>query len=78
MSKHRPETPTTCNISDLINEIAKFVNANPLWAEDDSAMSRLAMAYSILASMSSPQMVTDEEYEFIIDIHTTIKERIQR
>jgi hypothetical protein len=27
--------------------------------------------------MSSPQMVTDEEYEFIIDIHTTIKERIQ-
>ncbi len=76
--KHRPETPTTCNISDLINEIAKFVDANPLWAEDDFALSRLAMAYSILAGMSSPDMVTDEEYQFVIDIHTTIRERIQR
>jgi hypothetical protein len=40
-------------------------------------MSRLAMAYSILASMSSPEMVTDEEYEFIMGIHTTIRERIK-
>ena len=47
--KHRPETPTTCNISDILNEIAKFVDANPLWAEDDFALSRLSMAYSILA-----------------------------
>jgi hypothetical protein len=78
MSKHRPERPTTCDISDIINEVAKFVNENPLWADDDTALSRLGMAYSILASMSSPEMVTDEEYEFIMGIHTTIKERIQR
>jgi hypothetical protein len=77
MRKHLPERPTTCDISDIINEVAKFVNENPLWADDDTAMSRLAMAYSILASMSSPEMVTDEEYEFIMGIHTTIRERIK-
>jgi hypothetical protein len=76
MKKHRPERSTTCDISDIINEVAKFVNENPLWADDDTALSRLAMAYSILASMSSPEMVTDEEYEFIMGIHTTIRERI--
>jgi hypothetical protein len=70
--QHRP---TTCDISDLINEIAHFVAANPMWMENGESMRRMAMAYSILASMSQPDMVTDEEYEFIMDIHTTIKER---
>jgi len=43
--------------------------------DNTESMRRMAMAYSILASMSQPDMVTDEEYEFIMDIHHTIRER---
>ena len=70
--QHRP---STCDISDLINEIAQFVADNPTWMDNTESMRRMAMAYSILASMSQPDMVTDEEYEFIMDIHHTINER---
>jgi len=77
MTHHHPERPTTCDISDLLNEIVKFVNDNPMWADDDHMMCRLSMAYSILASISSPDMVTDEEYKFVMDIHSTIRERIK-
>jgi len=70
--QHRP---STCDISDLINEIAQFVADNPAWMDNTESMRRMAMAYSILASMSQPDMVTDEEYEFIMDIHHTIRER---
>ena len=66
---------TTCDISDLINEIAHFVSSNPMWMDSPESMRRMAMAYSILASISQPDMVTDDEYEFIMDIHTTLKER---
>jgi len=68
-------TPTTCQVSDLLNSIYKFVNDNPNWLEDDEACARLSMAYSILTKISGPDMVTDEEYEFVIDIHTALKER---
>jgi hypothetical protein len=67
--------PTTTNISDLINTIRKFVEENPDWIENDKHIARLGVAYHILTTISDPQMVTDEEYEFIIDIHYTIKER---
>lgn len=70
-------TPSPCNISDIINEIVKFVDANPNWMENNEDMERLSRAYMILASMSQPDMVTDEEYEFIMDIHTTIRENAE-
>jgi hypothetical protein len=43
--------------------------------ESDKYVARLGVAYHILTTMSDPDMVTDEEYEFIIAIHNTIKER---
>ena len=67
--------PTTTNISDLIETIRKFVDENPDWMENDKHITRLGVAYHILTTISDPDMVTDEEYEFIIEIHNTIKER---
>jgi hypothetical protein len=43
--------------------------------ENDKHIARLGVAYHILTTISDPDMVTDEEYEFIIAIHNTIKER---
>lgn len=72
--RNHPDRPTTCDISDLLNEIVAFVNENPLWADDPESMTKLVIAYGILTNMSSPDMVTDDEYEFIIDLHNKIKE----
>ena len=66
--------PTTTDISDLINEIAIFVHDTPNWAENDDSIARLAQAYFILTQISGPDMVTDEEYEFVMSLHTTLKE----
>lgn len=71
----RLTTPTTCNISDLLNSIAAFVEENPLWYEDDGLMSRMAMAYGILRSISKPDEVTEEEFEFVMNLHNTLAER---
>jgi len=72
---HKPNRPTTCDISDIINEIADFVTNNPEWMEDEESIRRMSMAYSILGAMSSPDMATDEEYYFIINIQNIIRER---
>lgn len=61
-------------MSDLLNEIAAFVNDNPNWFEDSNSVAKLAIAYTVLRSISSPDMVTAEEYEFIMDIHNHIEE----
>lgn len=66
--------PTTTDISDLINEIANFVHDTPDWADNDDSIVRLAQAYFILTQISGPDMVTDDEYEFIMSIHSTLKE----
>ena len=66
--------PTTTNISDLIETIRKFVDENPDWIENDRHIARLGVAYHILTTISDPDMVTKEEYKFIIDIHMKIKE----
>ena len=66
--------PTTTNISDLIETIRKFVDENPDWMENDRHIARLGVAYHILTTISDPDMVTKEEYKFIIDIHMKIKE----
>ena len=67
--------PSPTDISDLIETIRKFVDENPDWMENDRHIARLGVAYHILTTISDPDMVTDEEYEFIIAIHNTIKER---
>ena len=67
--------PSPTDISDLIETIRKFVDENPDWMENDKHIARLGVAYHILTTISDPDMVTDEEYEFIIEIHNTIKER---
>lgn len=72
--KHRPKTPTTCNTSDAINAIAEFVTEFPDWRDDVEMAARLAMAYMILTKTATPDMVSDEEYEFIMGVHATLKE----
>jgi hypothetical protein len=66
--------PTTTDISDLINEIANFVTEHPTWADHEEDIARLAQGYFILTQISGPDMVTDEEYEFVMSLHTTLKE----
>jgi hypothetical protein len=72
--KHRPDRPTTCDISDLLKEVSGFVNENPLWADDPESLAKMAIVYAILTNMSDPSMVTDEEYEFVIGISEKIKD----
>ena len=67
--------PSTTNISDLINTIRKFVEETPDWLNNDKYIARLGVAYHILTRISDPEMVTEEEYEFIMDIRNIIKER---
>ena len=66
--------PSPTDISDLIETIRKFVDENPDWMENDKHIARLGVAYHILTTISDPDMVTKEEYKFIIDIHMKIKE----
>jgi hypothetical protein len=74
MSKHRPTLRTTCDISDILSEIVTFVQNEPDWMHNPDSVRRMAMAYQILTTISGPDMVTDEEYEFVIDIHRTLQE----
>jgi hypothetical protein len=67
--------PSPTDISDLINEIALFVSKNPYWYADDGLVAKLGVAYHILTTISEPDMVTAEEYEFVMDINLTIKAR---
>ena len=67
--------PSPTDISDLIETIRNFVDENPDWMESDKHIARLGVAYHILTRISDPEMVTEEEYEFIMDIRNIIKER---
>jgi hypothetical protein len=71
---HKPTKPTTCNISDLLNTIATFINENPCWELDSDAVNRMSMAYVMLTNMADPDMTTDDEYEFILNLHAQIKD----
>lgn len=73
--RHRPANPTTCDVSDLLNEIKDFVENNPMWIEDVHSVAKMMVAYSILRNISEPDMVTQEEYDFVMDIHSKIEER---
>ena len=74
MSKHHPILPTTCDVSDLLAEIVTFVERNPNWIDNPEDVTRMAGAYHIFTIISTPDMVTNEEYEFVIAIHTALKE----
>lgn len=74
--RNKPTEPTTCNISDLLNKIYSFVQENPEWAYDDESVAKMMLAYSILRNISQPDMVTDEEFEFVMDIHAAIQSKI--
>jgi len=74
MSKHRPILPTTCDVSDLLAEIVTFVERNPNWIDNPEDVTRMAGAYHIFTIISTPDMVTNEEYEFVISILNAIKE----
>lgn len=66
--------PSPTDISDLIETITTFVLDNPEWHMNPWMVDRLGVAYHILTTISDPDMVTKEEYKFIIDIHMKIKE----
>jgi hypothetical protein len=71
---HRPTKPTTCNVSDLLNTISDFIYANPEWDSDPDMVMRMGSAYVMLTKMADPDMTTDDEYEFILNLHSQIKE----
>lgn len=69
-----PSHPTTCDFSDLLNEVAKFTDTNPLWFENPEDLTRMARAYGIITMMSGPDSCTDEECEYILNLHATLQE----
>lgn len=75
--KHRPTRPTTTDISDLLNEMYGFVHDNPEWMNDDESLGKMALAYGILAQISTPDDCTEQEFEFVMNLHTTIKEKMR-
>lgn len=70
---HLPATPTSCNISDIINEMSFFVANNPMWDSDPDMIKKMSVAYSILTSICEPIHLTDDEFEFVMDIFETCK-----
>jgi hypothetical protein len=77
MSKHRPKKPTTCDISDLLNEMRSFVEENPLWYEDEDSLAKMGMALAALKAISTPEQVTEEEYEFAFNLFSTFNEAMR-
>jgi hypothetical protein len=77
MSKHRPNKPTTCDISDLLNEMRSFVEENPLWYEDEDNLAKMGMALAALKAISTPEQVTEEEYEFAFNLFSTFNEAMR-
>ena len=71
---HRPDRPTTCDFSDLLNEVAKFTETNPLWFENPEDLARMARAYGIITMMSGPDSCTEDECEYILNLHATLQE----
>lgn len=71
--RHHPEHSTTCDVSDLLNEITRFVEENPEWHESADMCARMTLAMTVLRiSCPDPAMCTDDEYEFVMDICKTL------
>ena len=71
--KHRPDRPSCCDVSDLLNEMYAFVDENPDWMETEDGLRKMATAYSILTTICEPDMTSQDEYDFIINIINTIR-----
>lgn len=67
-------TPTTCNISDLINEMFHFAAENPMWDSDPIMVKKMSMAYTVLTTLCDPIHLSTDEFEFVMDIFETCKE----
>jgi hypothetical protein len=61
-------------VSDLLNEVAAFVDENPNWHEDEDSVAKMVIAYGILTNMSDPSMCSEDECEFVVDIFSKIQE----
>jgi hypothetical protein len=46
----------------------------PMWADDEDSLAKMAIAYGILTGNSSPDMMTEDECDFILTLHSTISE----
>ena len=75
--KHRPERPSCCDVSDLLNEMYSFVQKNPDWMETEDGLQKMHSAYTCLAIICHPDMASQEEYDFAISIINTLKEKAQ-
>ena len=75
--KHRPDKPTTCDISDLLNEMRSFVEENPLWYENEESLAKMGYALAALKAISQPEDVTQEEYDFCLPLFTTFNESVR-
>jgi hypothetical protein len=72
--RHFPNKPSSCDLSDLLNEMVLFVQENPMWVDDEDSLAKMAIAYGILTGNSSPDMMTEGECDFILNLHDTISE----
>ena len=72
----RTATPTTCKISDLLNQIRFCVEQYPDWAEDETIRNRMHIARGILTTIAHPLDVSDEEFNLIENITATLNEGI--
>lgn len=71
---NKPATPTTCNMSDMLNSIASFTEEFPDWASDPDMVQRVGMAYVMLTNMGGPDMTSQDEYDFVLNLHHTLTE----
>jgi hypothetical protein len=62
-------------MSDLLNEMFQFTQENPMWAETEDGLGKMSIAYAILNQISTPLMASEEEIDFVMNIHATIQER---
>lgn len=75
--KHRPDKPTTCDISDLLNEMRSFVEETPLWYENENSLVKMGYALAALKAIGTPNDVTQEEFEFTITLINTFNDSVQ-
>lgn len=75
---NRTATPSTCDTSDLIDEIVQFVENSPDWSDDMNQTSQLGVAIKLLMSICPADNVTQEEMDYVCGLRTTITERFEQ
>jgi hypothetical protein len=74
---NRTASPSTCDTSDLIQEIVQFVETFPDWSEDMHQTSQLGLAIKLLVSICPADDVTQEEMDYVCGLRATITERFE-